>query len=940
MPPLPPRILVCEDTEIDFKLLEQELARSQFACELHRVDKRDAFSRALSDFGPDLIISDYYLTGFNALDALEILKRNAPDVPFIVLTNALNEETAVECMKRGAVDYVLKNRLPRLVAILNTTLERQRLQRENALIYREHEQLFRLTPGLFCMASLDGALQVVNPAWTSQLGYNEKELVGRSLVDLVHPDDRHQLNSWWSNVISRTHTTAPFGAPPLQPLDFECRLLHHEKGFRHILWSARPFVNETKVYAYGHDVTDRKHAEAALRESESRFRQMADSAPVFIWLTDVSKAFVYFNQPWLDFTGKRLSDETGFGWTEGVHIEDRERCIQSYEESFAARSPFRIEYRLRRHDGHYRWVVSHGIPRYDEHGAFAGFIGSCFDVTDQHEVEAHLAYRAIKQAALASFGRFALAQHTFGELTQEATRLVCDTLRLERSQVLAIDHESLNLSIAASTGSAVDQATGPVGTTTITAMSKDQAIILTEDPQNFPGITSLNAMGILTGVAVPIGSGKRAYGFLTALSEEDRLFGREAVDFMQGLCNILSTVHQRDRAEAALEESEQKLLQSQKMEAVGLLAGGVAHDFNNLLTAIRCYADILHDDLGLLSPDMQPKVGEILKATARASALVRQLLAFSRKQVLQPEFLDLNSIVGELKDLVRSLLSENIALEVKLSPQAATIEADRNQIEQVIINLAINARDAMPKGGKLTLQLNVRTVEQGQIPEIAAGTYAEFSVIDTGMGMSEEVQAKIFQPFFTTKPKGRGTGLGLATCAVIIKHYQGTIQFKSQVGQGTTFSVYLPKIEPPTLNYDFNFDDEPGAGTETILLVEDDEAIRSVTAAILRSLGYQIYPMASSVDAYNQFSGLNCPPYDLLLSDIVMPDMGGRELADKLRAVKPGLKVLFMSGYVDDPVILHAVQESAMPFLEKPFTRETLAKKVRETLDLPPPSKS
>jgi len=375
------------------------------------------------------------------------------------------------------------------------------------------------------------------------------------------------------------------------------------------------------------------------------------------------------------------------------------------------------------------------------------------------------------------------------------------------------------------------------------------------------------------------------------------------------------------------------------MEAIGLLAGGVAHDFNNLLTAIRCYGDILHDDLGAVSPEMQSKVGEILKATTRASALVRQLLAFSRKQVLQPEFLDLNSVVSELKDLIRSLLSENIELEINLSQEPATIEADRSQIEQVIMNLAINARDAMPQGGRLSIRLDSRLCEKDPASDLAPGRYAVLSVIDTGTGMTDEVKAKIFQPFFTTKPKGRGTGLGLATCVVVIKNYLGTIQFDSEVGSGTTFSVLLPYIEPPALNLDFNFDDEPGAGTETILIVEDDEAIRTVTAAILRSLGYQIFPMASSNEALEMFAGPHAPSFELLLSDIVMPGMGGRELADRLRAVKPGLRVLFMSGYVDDPVILKAVQDAAVPFLEKPFTRETLAKKVRDALDMPVPAK-
>lgn len=927
-----PRILVNEDSETDFTLLEAEFTRAQFACSLRRVGTREQFARELHVFRPDLIISDYHLIGFNGLEALEIAKRDAPDVPVVILTNALNEEIAVECMKRGATDYVLKNRLPRLVAILKLALERQRLTRENVRIHREHEQLIRLTPDLFCLAGLDGTLQVVNPAWTLRLGFAEIELVNRPLFTLVHPDDRHALDSWWTSLVSSGKTVAPFSPSP-SPLDFDCRLVHKEKGFRYFQWSAKPFPAENKIYAYGHDVTERKQAEVALRESEARFRRMADSAPVYIWMSDTTKAFVYFNQPWLEFTGRRLAEELGCGWTDNIHPEDHERSLQAYEESFAARVPFRTEYRLRRRDNHYRWVVSHGTPRYDEHGTFAGFIGSCFDVTDQHEVEAHLAYRAIKQAALASFGRFALAQHTFSELTQEAARLISDTLRIDRSAIFALASDGENLVLAGYSGPESYPPDFPLGTFAKNGIACEQSIHLTEDPKNFPGSAALFSMGIRSGVAVPIGSVKSTYGFLTALSDQDRLFNREAVDFMQGLANILSTVHQRERAEAALQESEQKLLQSQKMDAVGLLAGGVAHDFNNLLTAIRCYGDILHDDLATIAPELRSKAGEILKATARASALVRQLLAFSRKQVLQPEFLDLNHVVGDLKDLVRSLLSENISLDTDFSPTAVNVEVDRSQVEQVLINLAINARDAMPEGGSLTIRTQMRTYGEDQ--EMPAGNYVELSVSDTGTGMSEEVKAKVFQPFFTTKPKGRGTGLGLATCAVVLKHYGGAIHFDSILGHGTTFRVLLPQVTPPTLNLDFNFDDEPRSGTETILLVEDDEAIRGVTTAILRSLGYQIFALTTGDEALDFCSADNAASIDLLLTDIVMPYMGGRELAERLLTTRPDLKVLFMSGYVDDPIILQAVQDAAIPFLEKPFTRDGLARKVREALDTP-----
>ena len=924
-----PRILVNEDSEIDFKLLEAALHQVHFSCELRRVGTRDSFLRALADFKPDLIISDYYLIGFNALEALEIVKRDSPEIPLIILTNALNEETAVECMKRGATDYVLKNRLPRLVTILQSTLERQRLMRENLRIQREHEQLFRLTPDLFCRSSLDGTLQVVNPAWTARLGFSSEELVGRPLFTLVHPDDRHALDAWWTSLVTHGQTAAPFSTSALNH-DFECRLVHKQAGFRFIQWSAKPFPAENKIYAYGHDITERKQAESALREGEARFRRMADSAPVLIWMSDVSRGYIYFNLPWLEFVGRKLGEEMGNGWAENVHPQDRNEFLRAYEEHFAQRTPFRSKYRLRRHDGQYRWVVSHGTPRYDEQGTFAGYIGSCFDVTDQQEIEAHLAYRAVKQASLASFGRFALSPHSFGDLAQEAARQVIDTLDLDRSLVITVDESSGMLALAASSGLAFDDAL-PLGSFSENAFSSDP-ILLADDPARFPGAAALTRLGVKSGVAVPIGTTKQTYGFLAALSDEEHFFGRDVIDFLHGLANILSTIRQRERAEAALQESEQKLLQSQKMEAVGLLAGGVAHDFNNLLTAIRCYGDLLHEDLAEFAPELKPKAAEILKATARASALVRQLLAFSRKQVLQPEILDLNAVVTDLKDLIRSLLSENIELETRLSTQPVTIEADRSQIEQVVMNLAINARDAMPQGGRLTLCTGRREVDAGDT-ELKQGEYAALSIIDTGSGMSEEVQAKIFQPFFTTKPKGRGTGLGLATCAVVIKNYEGAIRFDSAIGKGTTFNVLLPMIDPPTINFDFTFEDQPDTGTESILVVEDDEAIRGVTTAILRSLGYKVYTMASATDALTFCTAPNAPMFDLLLSDIVMPLKGGRELAEDLLQVRPNLRILFMSGYVDDPVILQAVQDSAVPFLEKPFTRDSLARKVRETLD-------
>ncbi|WP_404424043.1 response regulator [Nibricoccus sp. IMCC34717] len=815
------RVLALEDSEVDFQRLQQELARTHPPATTRRVATRADFLLQIAEFKPDVITSAYHLKHLSGLEALELAKQFASGVPFVFVTASVGEDLAVECLRRGAADYVGKSRIATLPALLRAALERRRSER---------------------------------PA--PQGGAVEKE------------------------------------------------------------------------------INARRQAEAAVKEAEMRFRRMADSAPVLIWMTDVQRSFTYFNKPWLEFTGRTLTQETGNGWQTSIHPDDREHTLSRFDEGFAARTSFRVEFRLLRHDHRYRWVVAHGTPRTDDQGRFAGFIGSCFDVTEQHEVEAHLAYRAIKQSALASFGRFALAQHTFPELCQEATRLVADTLRVERCQILCLTSAEHDLAISASTGPALDEPAIPLGRAAPQTIEDDLPLQLADSPDLFPASRAIASLGIKSGLAVPIGTGKHAYGFLIALANEERIFNREALDFVQGIAHILSTVHQRERAESALVESEQKLMQSQKMEAVGLLAGGVAHDFNNLLTAIRCYGDILHDELAEISPELKAKASEILKATARATALVRQLLAFTRKQVLQPEVLDLNLVVGELRELIRSLLTENIELEVDLGDEPIMLEIDRSQIEQVVMNLAINARDAMANtGGSLSLRTGVRDVLEGEDSDLKAGRYAELVVSDTGAGMSEEIQAKIFQPFFTTKPKGRGTGLGLATCTVVIKNYNGAIRFKSVVGEGTTFYVLLPLGELPAQNLDFDFDSQPDAGHETLLVVEDDEAIRSVTTTILRSLGYQVFPFSNGNELVDYVASGQAPACDLLVSDIVMPNMGGRELAEKLLVLRPGLKVLFMSGYVDDPVILQAVQEAAVPFLEKPFTRETLAKKVREALD-------
>ncbi len=392
-------------------------------------------------------------------------------------------------------------------------------------------------------------------------------------------------------------------------------------------------------------------------------------------------------------------------------------------------------------------------------------------------------------------------------------------------------------------------------------------------------------------------------------------------------------VNMRDVTEQSTLESE--LRQAQKMESVGQLAGGVAHDFNNLLTVIAGRTDFLLGSTNLDS-EQQTDLAEIKRAAERAAELTRQLLAFSRKQLLQPRVLDLNRVMGEVEPMLRRLIGEDIQIRIVAGDRLGNVTADPGQLQQILLNLSLNARDAMPSGGTITLQTanqSIRGGERAGAMHVEPGEYVVLQVSDTGMGMDLPTQSRIFEPFFTTKAQGKGTGLGLSTVYGIVKQSGAAISVVSAPGAGATFSVYFPRTDGYALAQSAEKGVEsPLSGTETILLVEDDRAVRNLVERVLNSRGYLVLSAARGGDALKMAQARN-GNIDLVLTDIVMPAMSGRELVDALRSTRPEVRVLYMSGYTDDEIVRRGLHDPHMSFIQKPFTAENLAMQVRKVLD-------
>jgi two-component system cell cycle sensor histidine kinase/response regulator CckA len=627
----------------------------------------------------------------------------------------------------------------------------------------------------------------------------------------------------------------------------------------------------------------RRRSEAALRESEERFRNMADTAPVMIWVTGPDKLFTFVNKTWLSFTGRTLEQELGDGWASGLHPEDRQRCYETFRSAFEARRNFQLECRLRRANGEYRTILCSGVPRFAPGGMFAGYIGSDIDITDLQSEE------------------------RFRELAENIDQVFW-MLDLRTKQVLYVSP-------------AFERVWGRSPAPLYQNRDWLSETVHPEDRDRlaafFEKVTS-QRFEELYRIVRPDGSVRWI---------QDRGFPvRDPEGKPYRVAGIAEDI-------TAQRELEEQFRQAQKMEAVGRLAGGVAHDFNNLLTIIGGYAKMLLDASHAEDP-WREKLEQILNAANRAGILTRQLLAFSRRQVLQPALVNVNHLLTNMEALLRRVIGEDITIETALDPDVSCIRVDPHQLEQVVMNLAANARDAMPNGGQFRIQTSMASAAATNAADSpnSTGACVRLRISDTGCGMDDRTLERAFEPFFTTKGVGKGTGLGLSTVYGAVCQNQGRIDVSSEPGQGTVFDIYFPSVPEGQTQSEFPASPlrKPKA-TETILVAEDEPAVRGLVKQTLEQLGYTVLEAADGYEALRIAEEYKSEIH-LLLADVIMPLMNGRDLSLRLASIRGDTRILYMSGYTDDVLAFHGIAQPDIEFIQKPFTPSELAGKVESVL--------
>ena len=646
---------------------------------------------------------------------------------------------------------------------------------------------------------------------------------------------------------------------------------------------------------------EQRELAARLSESEARFRMVGDTAPVLIWMADEHGQATWFNRPWLAFTGRSINEELGDGWTQGVHPNDVDGYVRDYGGHVQRRAAFRLDICLRRHDGQWRIHDNTGVPRFGPDGTFLGYIGSLVDVTDARAAATEL--RLLNETLEQRVAERTAERDRLWDLSEDLL-LVTDRrgrlLRVSPSWTRLLGHDEAYLR-SVDFDKLVHPDDVPVVEAALREMEQTGAPRRLEDRL----VTVDGSYRWIAWMISPETNGPNLFGVGRDITAE-----RAARDA------LLAQIEERERIEATLR-------QMQRLEAVGQLTSGVAHDFNNLLTVILGNVEFV--GRGVSDPKTLRRLDMMRAAARRGANLTGQLLAFSRKQHLDPKILDVNEVMGGMADLLRSSIGGTVRLDLVLGEDVWPAFADQTQLELVILNLAINARDAMPVGGALTIRTGRATLGAPQRPEEpGAGDYVSVAVTDGGTGMAPEVLERAFEPFFTTKEPGRGSGLGLPQVYGFAKQSGGGVRIQTQLGEGTTVQVFLPRARAE--RSPIAAETQPArpfrAASEgrRALLVDDDADVREVTRAMLQDLGIVVSEAGSGAAALKRMA--EEAPYDLVMIDFAMPGMNGAELARQIEQRYPGVPIVLVTGYAD-PAALRATDE--WPVIPKPFLPDRLA---------------
>lgn len=863
-----------------------------------------------------------------------------------------------------------------VIAVVVETTGKVNLQRELKAERESLRRMFDQAPGFIAMLSgSEHRFTMANEAYLTLVGH--RDILGKPAAEAL-PEIASQ------GFIQLLDTVYATGEPFVGRGQKVMLRYDTDEDARYLDFVYQPIVDAGKVtgvFVQGHDVTEVKRNEIALRESEERFRLVAETAPVMLWMSDIAGKCLYLNRAQREFWGVREKAVAEFDWLATIHPDDGE-ALEPFRKGMVDHESFGVELRLRRHDGIYRTIVTTARPRIGPRGEFVGMIGVNVDVTMERETEAAVRAETRKLRVLNRSAADVAAELEVDKVVQIVTDACTELVGAEFGSFFynVIDDKGEYYMLYALSGvprEAFSKFPMPRNTKVFAPTFTGEGVVrsddITKDPRygkNDPHFGMPKGhLPVCSYLAVPVASrnGEVIGGLFFGHSKPAR-FAQEHEELLVGIAGQAATaidnarlyqaaereIRERRRAEEALQtlnatleervveevleraKAEEQLRQVQKMEAVGQLTGGIAHDFNNMLAVIIGGLNLVQRKLSKGETDVERFVEGAIDGARRAADLTKRLLAFSRQQPLAPEPVNPNRMVSNMTELVTRTLGEPITVETVLGAGLWQVKVDPAQLESAVLNLCVNARDAMPDGGRLTIETSNAFVDDAFAREFAitSGQYVLIAVADTGTGMSADTMARAFDPFFTTKETGKGTGLGLSQVYGFVRQSGGHVKIYSEPNVGTSVKIYLPRFygdaPVPVRDPDTNAMHR-GLPAELVLVVEDEDRVRAVSVEALKHLGYGVIEAPHPVEALRMFEAGQ--RVSLLFTDVVMPQMSGRDLADRARKHQPDLKVLYTTGYTRNAIVHNGVLDAGTSLLTKPFSIDELAAKVRKILD-------